>query len=53
MLLTLTFFPISNKSQNLKIVSVKLPFPLEVKPVKVILKSNWRIFIFCTLGTNG
>ena len=28
------------------------PFPLQVKPLNVNSKLNWRIFIFCTLGTN-
>ena len=27
-------------------------FSLQIKPVKSV-KANWRIFIFCTLGTNG
>ena len=26
-----------------------LLFPVQVKPVKVNLKLNWQIFIFCTL----
>ena len=30
-----------------------LLFPLQIKLVKVNLKLNWRIFIFCNLGTNG
>ena len=30
-----------------------LPFPLQIKPVKVNLKLNWRIFRFFPLGTNG
>ena len=30
-----------------------LLFLLQIKPVKVILKLNLRIFIVCTLGTNG
>ena len=25
----------------------------QIKPVKVNLKLNWQIFIFCILGTNG
>ena len=28
-------------------------FPLQIKPVKFNLMLNWRIFIFCILGTNG
>ena len=28
-------------------------FPLQIKPVKVNLKLNWRISRFFTFGTNG
>ena len=45
------FNPLVPKSHNSK--SQNLLFPLQIKPVKVKLKLNWRIFIFCNLGTNG
>ena len=31
----------------------KLLFPLQIRPVKVNFKKNWRIFILLTLGANG
>ena len=36
----------NSECQNLK-------FPLKIKPAKVNLMLNWRIFILCALGTNG
>ena len=40
--------PITHNSECQNLI-----FPLKIKPVKVNLKCNWRIFIFFTLGING
>ena len=42
------FVPIVHKSDV-----NNLPFPLSIKPAKVDLNLNWRIFILCTLDTDG
>ena len=45
---------LTHKSPKHTIVSIEIkPFPLQIKPLKVNSKLNWRIFIFCALGTNG
>ena len=43
--------PIVPKAHNS--VCQNLLFPLQIQPVKVNLMLNFRIFIFCALGTNG
>ena len=43
------FSPLVPKAHN----SECLPFPLQIKPLKVNSKLNWQKFYFCTLGTNG
>ena len=45
------FNPVVPKAHNCGCQN--LLFPLQIKPVKINLKFNWRIFIFCPLGTNG
>ena len=45
-------WPVSSLLNSYNSECQNLPFPLQSKPVKVN-KVNWRIFIFCTLGTNG
>ena len=43
--------PLGTKAYNCECQN--LPYNLQIKQVKVNLKLNWRIFMFCTLGTNG
>ena len=45
------FNPVVLKARNCECQN--LIFLLQNKPLKVNLELNWRIFIFCTLGTNG
>ena len=41
------FNPLAPKSHDSNCQNI--PSPLHIKPAK----ANWRIIIFCTLGTNG
>ena len=45
------FNPLVPKAHNSECQN--LVFSLQIEPVKVNLKLNWRIFIFFTFGTMG
>ena len=47
------FNPLVPKAQNANGEFQNLLFPLQIKPVKVNLNFNWRIFIFFTFGNIG
>ena len=46
------FNPLVIKAHNCEVCQ-NLLFPFQIKPVKVNLKLNWRIFYFSNHSTNG
>ena len=50
------FNPLAPKAHNIKCQNIL--FPVQIKPLKSVkvspsVKAIWRIFISCTLGSNG